>query len=60
MLGRFKKRSRAVRFGTEKTVGFRALTVIFDSAVTRDSFAFQGGVGCGGEIPRIQIELSRC
>ena len=57
MLQRFEKRTCAVRFGTEKSVGFPALNVIFDSVVTYDSCV---RCGCGGGIPRIQVELSKC
>jgi len=53
----FKKSRSAVRFGTEKSVGFPALNVTFDSVVTHDSRVLCGG---GGGIPRIQIELSKC
>ena len=57
MLQRFEKGPGAVRFGTEKSVGFPALNVIFDSVVTRDSHVRSGS---GGGIPRIQVELSKC
>ena len=53
----FEKSRSAVRFGTEKSVGFPALNVIFDSVVTHDSRVLCGG---GGGIPRIQVELSIC
>ena len=53
----FEKSIGAVRFGTEKSVGFPALNVIFDSVVTRDSCVRSGS---GGGIPRIQVELSKC
>ena len=53
----FEKSRSAVRFGTEKSVGFPALNVIFDSVVTRDSCVRSGS---GGGIPRIQVELSKC
>jgi hypothetical protein len=57
VLHRFEKSYRRVRFGTEKSVGFPALNVIFDSAGRRDFCALCGG---GGGIPRIQVELSKC
>jgi hypothetical protein len=57
MLQGFEERRRAVRFGTEKSVGFPALSVIFNSAARRDSCAI---CGSGGGMPRIQIELLRC
>jgi len=57
MQWRFEKNPCAVRFGTEKSVGFPALNVTFDSVVTHDSRVLCGG---GGGIPRIQIELSKC
>lgn len=57
MLQGFEKSSGAVRFGTEKSIGFPAPNVIFDSVVTRDSC---GRSGSGGGIPRIQVELSKC
>ena len=57
MLQGFEKSTGAVRFGTEKSVGFPALNVIFDSVVTCDSCVRFGG---GGGMPRIQIELSKC
>ncbi len=53
----FERSRSAVRFGTKKNVGFPALSVIFDSAVRRDSCTRHGR---GGGKPRIQIELSRC
>jgi hypothetical protein len=53
----FEKEACAVRFGTEKSVGFPALNVIFDRARRRDSCARRGR---GGGMPRIQLELSRC
>ena len=53
----FEKSSGAVRFGTEKSVGFPALNVIFDNAIRRDSCA---RCGRGGGMPRIQVELSKC
>jgi hypothetical protein len=57
MQRRFEKDLCAVRFGTEKSIGFPALNGIFDNAIWRDS-----GVRCGrgGGMPRIQIELSKC
>jgi hypothetical protein len=57
MLRRFEKSACAVRFGTEKSVGFPALNVIFGSAGGRDSYAL---CGRGGGLPRIQVELSKC
>ena len=57
MLQGFEKSIGAVRFGTEKSVGFPALNVIFDSVVTCDSCV---RFGCGGGIPRTQVELSKC
>lgn len=57
MRWRFEKNPCAVRFGTEKSVGFPALNVIFDSVVTHDLRVLCGG---GGGIPRIQVELSKC
>jgi hypothetical protein len=53
----FEKEACAVRFGTEKSVGFAALNAIFDRARRRDSCARRGR---GGGMPRIQLELSRC
>ena len=53
----FKKSSSAVRFGTEKSVGFPELNVIFDNAARRDSCVL---CGRGGGMPRIQVELSKC
>jgi hypothetical protein len=57
MLEKFEKECCAVRFGTEKCIGFPALSVIFDSAVTGDSIVF---CSRGGGLPRDPIELSRC
>ena len=57
MLQGFEKSSGAVRFGTEKSIGFPVLNVIFDSAVRRDSYAL---CGRGGGMPRTQVELSKC
>jgi len=53
----FEKSISAVRFGTEKSVGFPALNVIFDNAARRRSGA---SCGRGGGRPRTQIELSKC
>jgi hypothetical protein len=50
----------AVRFGTEKSIGFPRLNAIFDSAVTRESYPRSG---CGkpwGRVPRIIFGLARC
>jgi hypothetical protein len=47
----FGKNSLVVRFGTEKTVGFPRLSVIFDKALTQDSFLCSGRGG--GYLPRI-------
>ena len=57
MLKRLEKSHPQVRFGTEKSVGFPVLNVIFDSAKRRDSYA---RCGRGGGRPRIQVELSKC
>ena len=57
MRWRFEKDPCAVRFGTEKSVGFPALNVIFDNAIQRESCA---RCGRGGGMPRIQVELSKC
>jgi|GEM_PF-5446237 len=57
MQRRFEKDLDAVRFGTEKSVGFPALNVTFDSVVRRDSSVL---CGSGGGMPRIQVELSKC
>ena len=59
MLCAFGKRVSAVRFGTEKSVGFPRLTAIFDKAVTRDSFLRSGRGGWRG-CPRILFGLARC
>ena len=53
----FEKSMGAVRFGTEKSVGFPALNVIFDSVTWRDSCA---SCGRDGGISRTQVELSKC
>ena len=53
----FKKSRSAVRFGTEKSVGFPALNVIFDNVTRRDSDA---SCGRDGGISRTQVELSKC
>ena len=58
MLKRLQERYCAVRFGTEKTVGFPALNAIFDGADTGDSTAMCSGGG--GLFSRIQIEFFRC
>jgi hypothetical protein len=58
MLERLKKSDSAVRFGTEKNVGFPAPNAIFDSAVTGDSIALCSRGG--GFFPRIKLELSQC
>jgi hypothetical protein len=53
-----QKHAVAVRFGTEKSVGFPVLMGIFDSAVTRDS-----NTRCSsgwGVLPRITVELAAC
>jgi hypothetical protein len=57
MLDKFEKSHCHVRFGTEKSVGFPALNVIFDNAARRDSCVL---CGRGGGMPRIQVELSKC
>ena len=60
MLFVFEKFESAVRYSTEKTLGFPRLTVIFDAAVMRDSL-MRGG--CGepwGHDPRIRVELAKC
>ena len=57
MRKKFEKSHCQVRFGTEKSVGFPVLNVIFDSAGRRDSCA---RCGRGGGMPRIQVELSKC
>ena len=57
MLKRLEKSHARVRFGTEKSVGFPALNVIFDNVVTHDSRVH---CGSGGGFPRIQVELSKC
>ena len=57
MQRRFEKDPWAVRFGTEKSVGFPTLNAIFDGAMRRDSCA---RCGRGGGMPHIQVELSKC
>jgi hypothetical protein len=57
MLQRFEKGPGAVRFGTEKSVGFPALNGIFDNAIRRDTCARRGR---DGGISRTQVELSKC
>ncbi len=57
MLQGFEKSTGAVRFGTEKSVGFPALNVTFDNAIRRDSCARRGR---DGGISRTQVELSKC
>jgi hypothetical protein len=57
MLDKFEESHCHVRFGTEKSVGFPALNVIFDNAARRDSCV---PCGRGGGMPRIQVELSKC
>ena len=57
MLMRFEKSPCQVRFGTEKSIGFPVLNVIFDSAARRYSYAL---CGRGGGMPRTQVELSKC
>jgi hypothetical protein len=57
MRWRFEKEPYAVRFGTEKSIGFPVLNAIFDNAIRRDSCA---RCGRGGGRPRIQVELSKC
>ncbi len=57
MRWRFEEELCAVRFGTEKSIGFPALSVTFDNAIQRDSCA---RCGRGGGMPRIQVELSKC
>jgi len=57
MRKKFEKSHCQVRFGTEKSVGFPVLNVIFDNAGRRDSCA---RCGRGGGMPRIQVELSKC
>ncbi len=50
----------AVRFGTEKSIGFPWLTAIFDHAVTCDS---DERGGCGkpwGRVPRVMFGLAKC
>lgn len=53
----FKKSRSAVRFGTEKSVGFPALNVIFGIVTRRDSDA---SCGRDGGRSRTQVELSKC
>ena len=53
----FEKSISAVRFGTEKSVGFPALNVIFDAVTGRDSYA---SCGRDGGRSRTQVELSKC
>jgi hypothetical protein len=55
-----KMRAAAVRFGTEKCVGFLRLNAIFDSAAKYESYPC---CGCGkpwGRVPRIMFGLARC
>jgi hypothetical protein len=58
MLKQWEKSYCEVRFGTEKGIGFPALSAIFDSAATGDSTVSRSRGG--GLYPRIKIELSRC
>jgi hypothetical protein len=57
MLDKFEKSRCHVRFSTKKSVGFPALSVIFDNVAWRD---FLVPCGRGGGMPRIQVELSKC
>jgi hypothetical protein len=57
MLRQWEDRRIAVRFSTEKRIGFPALMAIFGTVVTGESFAPDSR---GEGSPRIQIELSRC
>lgn len=57
MLRQREKSKIAVRFSTEKNVGFPALMTIFGGVVTGDSFAPDSR---GEGSPRIRIELSKC
>ena len=50
----------AVRFGTEKNIGFPRLAVTFDGTLARDSLA---AGGCGepwGRLPRVMFGLAKC
>jgi hypothetical protein len=58
MLCVFEKSLGAVRFSTEKSVGFPMLMGIFDSAVSRDSLT-RNGSGWGA-LPHIFVELAAC
>jgi hypothetical protein len=53
----FEKSRSAVRFGTEKSVGFPTLNGIFDNVTGRDSNA---SCGRDGGVSRTQVELSKC
>jgi hypothetical protein len=53
--------TRAVRFGTEKSIGFPRLTAIFEHAVTRDSLRRNSSFGKPwGRVPRIMFGLAKC
>jgi hypothetical protein len=58
MLPVFEKPRAAVRFSTEKSVGFPVLVGIFDSVVTRDSTSRHGSGW--GALPHIIVELAIC
>lgn len=49
-----QKSASAVRFGTEKTIGFPSLNAIFDGAVTHIRR------GDGGAHPHIFVGLAKC
>ena len=53
----FEKSRSAVRFGTEKSVGFPGLNVIFDSVTGR---VLHASCGRDGGRSRTQVELSKC
>jgi hypothetical protein len=57
MLRQREEKKIAVRFSTEKNVGFPGLMIIFGDVVTSESFAPDSR---GEGSPRIQIELSPC
>ncbi len=54
----FVQHAEALRFGTEKSVGFTRLIGIFDSAAMRDSFPRTGQRW--GALPHILFELMPC
>ena len=58
MLSVVEKPCVAVRFGTEKSIGFPVLGGIFDSVVTRDSTSRHGSGW--GALPHIIVELAIC